>query len=78
MNEVFDIVSKLPYQHLVFTFFSIIIGFILIYIYTYTKNKCEECLEKAREMDRKRRMKDSLDAFKDSLSIYKTIYDELK
>ena len=39
MNEVFDIVRNLPYQHLVFTFFSVIIGFILIYIYTYTKNK---------------------------------------
>jgi len=39
MNEVFDIIRKLPYQHLVFTFFSVIIGLILIYIYTYTKNK---------------------------------------
>ena len=39
MNEVFDIVRNLPYQHLVFTFFSVIIGIVLIYIYTYTKNK---------------------------------------
>ena len=39
MNEVFDIISNLPYQHLVFTFFSVIIGIVLIYIYTYTKNK---------------------------------------
>ena len=39
MNEVFEIVRNLPYQHLVFTFFSVIIGLILIYIYTYTKNK---------------------------------------
>ena len=39
MNEVFDIIRKLPYQHLVFAFFSVIIGLILIYIYNYTKNK---------------------------------------
>ena len=39
MNEVFDIIKNLPYQHLVFTFFSVIIGAILIYIYAISKNE---------------------------------------
>lgn len=39
MNEIFEIIRKLPYQHLVFTFFSVIIGGILIYIYVKSKKK---------------------------------------
>lgn len=34
MNDVLEIIKNLPYQHLVFTFFSVIIGGVLIYIYT--------------------------------------------
>ena len=39
MNEVFDIIKNLPYQHLVFTFFSVIIGSILIYIYAISNKE---------------------------------------
>jgi hypothetical integral membrane protein (TIGR02206 family) len=39
MSEVFDIVKNLPYQHLVFTFFSVLIGLLLIYIYVISKKK---------------------------------------
>jgi len=34
MNDVLEIIKNLPYQHLVFTSFSLIIGGVLIYIYT--------------------------------------------
>ena len=39
MNEVLDIIKNLPYQHLVFTFFSVIIGSILIYIYAISNKE---------------------------------------
>jgi hypothetical integral membrane protein (TIGR02206 family) len=44
MNEVIGIIENLPYQHLIFTFYSLIIGFILILIYTLSNNKNKSIL----------------------------------
>ena len=39
MDEIIGIIKNRPYQHLIFTFFSVIIGFILVVIYIKSNNK---------------------------------------